>query len=157
MTIKPEVPKGFFAGIPMPTPPAPTKRENPLDAVMMADDCDGDAFCGCGRVYPHRASAKRLRRKQQETKVDRVKCKRCDMEVLEVATTDGGKTWVHVMLNGMWMTTNRDHYAEPAVFPLYIYLHQTRAWERHESTTAEMRDYLRAVWRSAGHATAVSR
>lgn len=86
-------------------------REEPLDDMMTTDDCDGDAFCGCGRVYPHRASTKRLRRKQQER----------------------------------------------VSFPLWIFLHQTRAWERHESTTAELRDYLRAVWRSAGHATAVSR
>lgn len=87
-----------------------------------------------------------------------MKCKHCNMDILEVPTTDGSKTWVHVMLNGMWMTANRDHYAEPREplsFPLYIYLHQTRAWGRHGSTTVEMRDYLRAIWQSAGHATAV--
>lgn len=86
-----------------------------------------------------------------------MKCKHCDMDVREVPTSDGGKVWVHLMLNGMWMTTNRDHYAEPSPssWPLYIYLHQTHAWERHESTTVEVRDYLRGVFRTAGHCTAV--
>lgn len=37
-------------------------------------------------------------------------------------------------------------------YPLFIYIH---AWERHESASEKMRDYLRGVWQSAGHATAV--
>lgn len=43
------------------------------------------------------------------------------------------------------------------VWPLYIYLPQTRAWECHRSSTPAVRDELRAIWRSAGHATAVER
>lgn len=77
--------------------------------VVVTDDCDGAEDCVCGRVYPHRASSKRIRRQH------------------------------------------------PSSFALYIYLHQTRAWERHESSTAAMRDCLRAIWQSAGHATAVER
>ena len=39
-------------------------------------------------------------------------------------------------------------------WPLYIYI---RAWERQSCGSVELRDYLREVWRSAGHATAVVR
>jgi len=47
----------------------------------------------------------------------------------------------------------RTHEEKPRTsYPLFIYIH---AWERHESTTEKMRDYLRGVWQSAGHATAV--
>lgn len=37
---------------------------------------------------------------------------------------------------------------------LWIYV---RAWECHRNGSIEIRDYLRAVWRAAGHATAVER
>ena len=47
-------------------------------------------------------------------------------------------------------------YVTPS-YPLWIYLKQTRQWERHECSTSKMRDYLRAVWQSAGNPTAVSK
>lgn len=58
----------------------------------------------------------------------------------------------HYTPKGKRCTANEAIYRDS--YPLWIYI---RAWERHESTTVEVRDYLRAVWRSAGYATAVGR
>lgn len=101
-----------------------------------------------------------------------MKCKHCDVPVVSKPMPMAlGQTkpshfyWSHDFGGGLFMIHayypygNVTHAAAPREesFPLWIYLHQTRAWERQESTTVELRDYLRAVWRSAGHATAVVR
>lgn len=95
-----------------------------------------------------------------------MKCKHCDLPVVSSPMPGLGKRpgvyWAHDYGNGVRMIydVRQTHYAEPrepASYLLYIYLHQTRAWERHESATVEVRDCLRAIWRNAGHATAVVR
>jgi hypothetical protein len=42
-------------------------------------------------------------------------------------------------------------------YRLHIYIPSCRRWECHESSTAVLRDRIRAIWRAAGHATAVER
>lgn len=37
------------------------------------------------------------------------------------------------------------------MYPMWIWMHQTKRWELHVSSNHEIRMYLRGVWRSAGH------